>query len=102
MVGRYTNTMAVVPFTKLAAYATGGYKNTDPLPFLMSPMGPMGLLQGLFMQIGVRAMSVYEYMTKSGMSPVVVVCALCVGGIVFGVVAMIALTILLTPKTKED
>jgi hypothetical protein len=88
---------------KLMEWAKGGYLKYDSLPWLTSPMGPMGLLQGAFMRAGTRAMRVYEYMTvDKGMSPVMCLCLLCFGGVMVSVFSMIVLTIVLTSKPKED
>jgi hypothetical protein len=89
--------------TKLIEWARAGYLKNDALPWLTSPMGPMGLLQGQLMQAGTRVIDLYEWLTiQKGMSPVMVVCVLSIGGVLFSVVSMIILTIVLTSKPKED
>lgn len=88
---------------KLIDWAKGGYKKQDALPFITSPFGPMGLAQGWLMQAGVHAMNTYDYwIHERGFSPFVLVCALVMGGITCGVFFMIALTIALSSKSKDD
>lgn len=55
------------------------------------------------MQAGTRVIDLYEWLTiQKGMSPVMVVCVLSIGGVLFSVVSMIILTIVLTSKPKEN
>lgn len=88
---------------KLIAFAKGGYKEQDAVPWISSPFGPMGLLQGWLMQAGVSAMTTYDYwINERGISPIVLVCAMVMGGITCGVFFMVALTIALSSKPKGD
>jgi hypothetical protein len=63
----------------------------------------MGLLQGWLVQAGVHAMNTYHYwIDERGFSPFVLVCAMVMGGVTCGVFFMVALTIALSTKPKED
>lgn len=89
--------------SNLIEFAKGGYKEQDPLPLFSSPFGPMGLLQGWLMQAGVHVMNHYDYwINERGFSPIVLVIALVMGGITCGVFFMIALTVVLSSKPKEE
>jgi len=88
---------------KLVEFAKGGYKELEPMPFMTSPFGPMGLLQGWLMQAGVHVMNTYGYwINERGFSPFLLVCALVMGGITCGVFFMIALTVVISTKPKEE
>ena len=89
--------------TKLIEFCKGGYKDQDPIPWITSPFGPMGLVQGWLMQAVVHVITTYDYwINERGFSPFVLVCAMVMGGITCGVIFMIALTIALSSKPKDD
>jgi hypothetical protein len=90
--------------SNLIQWAKGGYKTKqEPMPFFSSPFGPMGLLQGWLMQAGAHVMTMYDYwINERGFSPIVLVIALVLGGITCSIFFMIALTIALSPKPKEE
>lgn len=88
---------------KLIDFAKSGYKKQEPLPLLSSPFGPMGLAQGLLTQAGVHALDMYDYwINERGFSPFALVVALVMGGITCSVFFMIALTIVLSSKPKDE
>lgn len=73
----------------------------QPIPFLISPMGPMGLMQGTLIYVGVRVMSFLEHLQGSyGISPIVVGMVVCLLGGFGGMILLVLLTVLSTP-TKE-
>lgn len=83
-------------------FADGGFKKTDPIPFYSSPMGPIGILQGLLITLGVNAADLFAWsQTRFGVSP------LFAGSILFGsvflgiFVVIVFLAILIPPKLKE-
>lgn len=82
---------------------TSNYKEGQPLPFITSPMGPIGFLQGIMMQAGGMVLDAFDWLTVTkGLGPTVAVAVFCGAGLVLGMVGMIILTILVTPKMKED
>jgi len=87
----------------LVRFATKEYEEVEPVPFLFGPFGPMGQLKGWLMRSGTWAVGMYERLTKErGMSPLVAMAALCVGGLAAGLVAIVLVGILFLPKAKQD
>ena len=88
----------------LMDFAEGGYKKeSDPIPFYDSPMGPMGLVQGAMITAGVVLGDILDWFVKKfGYSPLVT------GGLFFGSLFMgsflmiVFLAIVITPKYKHD
>jgi len=89
--------------TNLMNFVRGGYKKQEPIPFLASPMGPMGLLQGTLVYIGTRLVGMLEWVqASSGVSPVLAAVIICGLGIFGGMVSIVLITILTAPKAKND
>jgi hypothetical protein len=66
-------------------------------------MGPMGLMQGTLIYVGSRVMSFLEQLQELyGISPIFAGMALCVLGVFGGMISIVLLTILSTPKDKND
>jgi len=88
--------------TILMDYARGGYKKKNPIPFINSPMGPMGLLQGTLVFVGTRAMGLLEDMhERFGISPIVSGVIISIVGVFCGMISIVLLTVLSTPKSSE-
>jgi hypothetical protein len=75
----------------------------------MSPMGPLGLLQGAFVYCGAKLSDVFGWLnTAYGISPILASMALCGVAIFGGLVSIVLFTILTTPSdysshdTKRD
>ena len=88
---------------ELMKFAEGKYKQSDPIPFYASPMGPMGLMQGALISMGVALADLFEWTEeKYGLSP------MATGGILFGSLfmstffAIVFLAVIVTPKIKSD
>jgi thiol-disulfide isomerase/thioredoxin len=89
---------------KLMEFVEGGYKKQDPIPFYSSPMGPVGLFQGLFISSGIVAGDFFEWVQKRfGLSPVLAGVAM-FGAVFYGCFfAIVALSLLVKPiKRKKD
>jgi len=88
----------------LSEFALGGYKKKNPIPFMNSPMGPMGLLQGTLIFVGTRAMGVLDDLhAKFGISPFISSVIISIVGMFCGMISIIVLTVLSTPsKAKND
>mmetsp|Transcript_16535 Transcript_16535/g.18244 ORF Transcript_16535/g.18244 Transcript_16535/m.18244 type:complete len:235 (+) Transcript_16535:103-807(+) len=83
----------------LINFARTGHKKNKPIPFLNSPMGPMGLLQGTLIFAGTRAMGILEYLQESyGISPLISGVVICMLGVFGGMISIIMLTIFSTPR----
>lgn len=87
----------------LMNFVSGGYKQEEPLPFYMSPMGPLGLAQGWLINAGFRMSNVFQWLQGAfGLSP------LMAGTLMFGSSFMgcffliVFLAIAITPKAKLD
>jgi thiol-disulfide isomerase/thioredoxin len=97
------NSASVRTKRSLMAFAEGGYKEQDPIPFYQSPMGPMGLMQGTLVSMGVVLLDIFEWTeTASGLSTVMTACLL-FGSLFMGsffTIVFFAITI--TPKVKCD
>lgn len=87
----------------LSAFVEGGYRKVDPVPFYHSPMGPVGLVQGYLMYLGLRGIDAFEWMVKEYKMP-----PLMTGAIFFGIFFMsfffviLCLAIVATPKVKTN
>jgi len=87
----------------MVRFVEGAYKKIDPIPFFMSPMGPVGILQGFMISAGNFLVDTFAWSESTlGLSPVVT------AGILFGAMFMacffliVAIAILATPKVKLD
>ena len=79
------------------------YEETEPVPFLFGPFGPMGQLKSLLMRSGTWAIGLYGHLTVGrGMKPLVAMAVLCVGGLVLGLVSIVVVGLLCLPKAKQD
>lgn len=80
-------------------FARGGYKKEEPIPFIVSPMGPLGQLQQILVQLGHLFVDAFRWVQSlSGMSPIVTGMIVCTFGVFLGMVGIILLTILTKPK----
>jgi thiol-disulfide isomerase/thioredoxin len=89
---------------KLMEFAEGGYRKQDPIPIYSSPMGPIGLAQGLFISSGIVAGDFFMGVQKKiGLSPVMAGVAI-FGAVFYGCFfAIVALSLLVSPmKRKRD
>jgi len=87
---------------ELTDFARGGYKKKNPISFMNSPMGPMGLLQGSLIFVGTRAMGLLEYMDERfGISPIISGLIILMVGVFCGIISVILLAVLSTPKSVE-
>jgi thiol-disulfide isomerase/thioredoxin len=87
----------------LMNFTEGGYKDSDPVPWLHSPMGPMGILQGGLLTGGLILSDFFQWSHKTfGLSPVVS------GFLLFGSIFMscffllVLLALAIPPKHKQD
>jgi len=88
----------------LMEFVEGGYKKTaDPIPFYSSPMGPMGLMQGLLIFCGLLLHDLFQWtQTTFGLSPVLVGMML-FGSIFLGCFFLIVFLALVVPaRQKRD
>ena len=83
-------------------FAEGGYRKAEPLPFYSSPMGPIGMLQGLLINVGVKAIDVFAWsQIQFGLSPLFAA-SLLFGSVFMGLFLVIVfLAIVIPPKVKE-
>jgi len=88
---------------QLMQFAEGGYLKQAPIPFYLSPMGPVGLAQAFLISSGVHLSDFFKAIQhRFGLSPVlagVVIFA----GIFYGCFfAIVILAVLVNPKAKTD
>ena len=87
----------------LVNFSLKDYKETEPIPFLFGPFGPMGQTRSLLMRSGTWVIGLYENLTKErGMKPLMAMAVLCVGGLTAGLVSIVVVGILFLPKAKQD
>lgn len=87
----------------LMAFAEGGYKKVDPIPFYSSPMGPLGLLQGALITAGMIMADIFAWSQQTlGFSPLVTAGILFVSFFLGCFVVIVLLAIIATPKMKQD
>jgi hypothetical protein len=65
-------------------------------------MGPMGLLQGTMMYIGALVMNIFELIQNAGVPPLVAGIVLSFVAVVGGMISVVLLAIMTTPKAKND
>lgn len=69
----------------------------------MSPMGPMGQLQGVLVTVGYVAMDVFYMLQRvTGLSATLLSIVACVLGISCTFFSLIIFALFLTPKSKVD
>jgi thiol-disulfide isomerase/thioredoxin len=87
----------------LMAFAEGGYKKTAPIPFYSSPMGPMGLAQGLLIFCGLLMHDLFQWTQSAfGLSPLLV-CMMLFGSIFLGCFfCIVILALAIPPRVKRD
>lgn len=78
------------------------FDNLQPIPFVESAFGPMGLTQGTLIYLGTRALGVLEYLEKSyGIAPIISAVVICMSGVFWGMIAIVLLTFLSMPRAHE-
>ncbi|CAJ1919533.1 unnamed protein product [Cylindrotheca closterium] len=83
----------------LMNFVRGGYKKEEAIPFIVSPMGPMGQLQQLLVHLGHMFVDTFRWVQSlSGMSPIMTGMIVCTFGVFWGMAGIILLTILTKPK----
>jgi len=76
---------------------------SQPISFMNSPMGPMGLLQGTLIFFGTRAMGFLEDLHENyGISPIFTGVIICMVGVCCGMISIILLTVLATPRSSAE
>ncbi|KAL9184722.1 hypothetical protein ACHAXT_012692 [Thalassiosira profunda] len=87
----------------LIKFALTDYEETEPVPFLFGPFGPMGQTRSFLMRSGTWAVGLYEALTKErGYRPLIAMAILTVGGLTAGLVSIVIVGILCLPKAKQD
>lgn len=87
----------------LKSFAEGGYKQSGSIPFYTSPMGPLGLTQGLLMSAGHNLSDFFQWSQRTfGLSPRIV------GMVLFGSMflgcffVIVFLAVVIPPRKKRD
>ena len=84
-------------------FALEDYENTEPVPFLFGPFGPMGQARSLLMRSGTTVVGMYESLIEERkMSPLTAMIVLCAVGMGAGLVMIIVVGVLCMPKLKSD
>ena len=87
----------------LIKFAMEDYENTEPVPFLFGPFGPMGQARSLLMRSGTAVVGVYEGLIEERkMSPLMAMSVLCAVFMGLGLVMIVVLGVLCMPKPKSD
>ncbi|KAL3770184.1 hypothetical protein ACHAW5_009279 [Stephanodiscus triporus] len=87
----------------LIQFALTGYEDTEPVPFVTGPFGPMGQIRSLLMRSGAWIVGLYENLTRArGMRPLIAMSVLCVGGLAVGLVSIVILGVAFLPKEKSE
>lgn len=87
----------------LLKFVKGGYKEKNPLPFYMSPMGPLGLMQGFFTMSAITFSDNFEvFRAYFGFSQLVAAAVLFFSTFLGSFVLIVTVAILSTPKVKID
>ena len=87
----------------LIDFAKNGYKKDDPIPFWISPMGPLGIMQNALIKISLMAIDFVKYIEQvTGLSPILTSMIICGVAIFGGMISIVLFTIFTTPKAKSD
>lgn len=87
----------------LIQFALTGYEDTEPVPFVTGPFGPMGQIRSFLMRSGAWIVGLYENLTRArGMRPLIAMSVLCVGGLAVGLVSIVILGVVFLPKEKSE
>mmetsp|Transcript_1834 Transcript_1834/g.2579 ORF Transcript_1834/g.2579 Transcript_1834/m.2579 type:complete len:239 (+) Transcript_1834:123-839(+) len=90
----------------MVTFVQGGYKEDGappPLPFYLSPLGPVGLAQGTLIQSGFALSDMFLWLQDSfGLSPIFAGMVLFGSGFVGCFIMIVTLAIALTPREKQD
>lgn len=87
----------------MVSFVKSKYRKQSAIPFFSSPMGPLGLCQGVFLSGAYGAFHAVEWLQdKMGLSPFFAVMVL-FGAFFIGIfITIVVLAIALTPKEKND
>ena len=87
----------------LIKFATETSEETEPMPFLFGPFGPMGQLRSFLMRSGTWVVGLYEYLTEQrGLKPLIAMAVLCFGGMMVGLTMIVVLGVVIMSKMKQD
>lgn len=84
-------------------FALEDYEDTEPVPFLFGPFGPMGQARSLLMRTGTAVVGMYEHLIEEKkMSPLMAMSALTAVGMGTGLVMIVIVGVMCMPKPKSD
>ena len=87
----------------LMDFVRGGYKKQVAIPFWVSPMGPIGIIQEALISVTFWIVEwVYWIENYSGLSPILAGMIICGMAIFGGMFSIVLLTVLTTPRAKID
>jgi thiol-disulfide isomerase/thioredoxin len=93
-------------FEGVVNFATQGYKDTEPIPYFSSPLGPVGSIKGLLTRLGIALVNIQPFLMKElGVSQFVsyVLTAFFFGGLVVTLVSIgVYLQVILSGHVKRD
>mmetsp|Transcript_25114 Transcript_25114/g.36904 ORF Transcript_25114/g.36904 Transcript_25114/m.36904 type:complete len:208 (-) Transcript_25114:370-993(-) len=83
-------------------FATESYTKVEPLPFFISPFGPMGQSKAFMLHAGTKVMDIHSKLVDWGLSPVVAGSFLVTIGVIFSMFLIIFIGLMTIPKEKND
>jgi len=83
-------------------WATRTYRNKSPIPWLVSPVGPMGTSKGLLIRIGDSVVQLMPYLTENLGLPHWAGFVIIAGSLAMSILLMMLVIIYFTLKIKED
>lgn len=87
----------------LMKFVEGGYKNGTPMPFYLSPLGPIGLIQGFVINTGLMVMDIYEWLQVSlRLSPILAGSAMFISIFMGSLFLIVVLAVCVPAKAKRD
>lgn len=89
-------------FDNLIKFANESYVEVEPIPFLMSPFGPLGQSRAFLIYAGVKIVEYHEWLVERGLSPTVAAALLAFLGIVSALFTIICIGLLAATKVKTD
>jgi len=86
----------------MVKFAVSEYTDLEPIPFLNSPFGPLGLLKIWLMYFGIKLMDMHEYLVEKGLPSMLAAGIMALFGFFSFVICIVVIGIMAVTKMKTD
>lgn len=87
---------------EMIKFVTEGYKDQEPMPFIYSPYGPLGISRTWLMNIGNKILDIHEFLVAKGLSTLLAAGLMMVFGFFSFVIGIIVVGVTISIKLKKD